>query len=1363
MKDESRNIKDLIAELEETKQECARLTALLENQRFTVREISEIAHAKPEMAKGESEKVTHNDPENVEPAAGERIRSDKLRDVLDWTQAEKQIPNLAEMISLAPGSITVHDFSGRFLYANQKTFEIHGYSEEEFMDINLHALDVPASADLISDRMNQINETGYAAFEVAHYHKQGHEIPLEVYVRRVEWNGEPAFLSIAIDITDRKNAEKALKNREILLNQIFNLLPIGLWFADENGTLTLGNPAGIKIWGSEPRVAMDEYGVFKARRLPEGTPVAPDDWALVHTIREGITVVDEMLEIEAFDGVKKIILNYSAPVISEQGKIMGAIVVNQDITDKLRAEEALRESEEKYRVLFDTFPLGITIADLAGNIVENNRRATELLGITRDELTKRQISGEPWQIIRPDGTRMPAHEFASTRAIKEQRLVQNVEMGVVKPNGDITWINVTAAPLQHKESGVAIAYNDITDRRKAEQELKRIEWLLTSNLESDGEKSPAYLPPYGNLVALNTSRLILDSVGEQTLTDIIGDYLGLLDTSAAVYERNGDYALGIFSSAWCRFMDSASHKLCNTTDNFEALNSGKWHCHESCWNQAAKTALETGHPVDIECAGGINLYAVPIKAGDEIIGVISVGYGDPPRDDSRLTELAEFYGVSAGELRQNAMAYESRPPYIVNLAKQRLLVSARLIGNIAGRKMAEKELIKAKEMAEESEQKHRALIDQMLEGLVVDDGNGIIRFVNPMFCKMTGYQDSDLVGKSGYDLLLRKEDIEIVKKKDQERKKGLSDQYEMGLVTSSGDIRTFWFHVTPVLNDLGEVSASMSLVTDITDQKKTETARRIQLNIARSIQTIKTTSELLGAIRLELEQLFDTTNFFVALYNPQTETLKQLFFYDEMDSFDEWDANQSISGAVVKTGKSILLQGDQITEFCSDNNLVVLGSDSACWLGVPIVLHEKVGGVMVIQHYSDPTAYNETDVALFEMIAHETGVFLEKQMMFEDLIRAKEKAEESDRLKTAFLANMSHEIRTPMNGIMGFAELLKEPGLSGEEQQEYIDIIEKSGHRMLGIINDIIDISKIEAGLQDLHFSDVNVADQLKETCAFFSREADAKGLVLSLNNRLNPSEFLLRTDVQKFNAILNNLIKNAIKFTDAGTVAIECVCRDNYYEFSVKDTGIGISSERQDAVFERFIQGDIEDKMARQGAGLGLSIAKAFVELLGGTIWMNSKEGVGSEFSFTIPCALKSFRDEKLVPGIEPLITGRKKLNILIVEDDEWSEKLLEIKLADFSRKTLKARSGSAAVGLAEENPDLDLIFMDIQLPEMNGYEATRQIKTSNTGVIIIAHTALCLLGDKEKALAAGCDDYLSKPLKDNELRHVLHKYFQL
>ena len=238
----------------------------------------------------------------------------------------------------------------------------------------------------------------------------------------------------------------------------------------------------------------------------------------------------------------------------------------------------------------------------------------------------------------------------------------------------------------------------------------------------------------------------------------------------------------------------------------------------------------------------------------------------------------------------------------------------------------------------------------------------------------------------------------------------------------------------------------------------------------------------------------------------------------------------------------------------------------------------------------------------------------------EELNRLKDKAEESDRLKSAFLANMSHEIRTPMNGIMGFAELLKTPKLTGDEQNLYLSLIQESGKRMLNIIKDIIDISRIESGQVIVTPSDVNVNEEIEYLYNFFRPEAEAKHLELSFHLDLENSESVIRTDKEKLVAIITNLVKNAIKYTNEGSIKFGYIYKENVLEFYVRDTGIGIPNDRIKAIFKRFVQADIKDRYALEGAGIGLSIAKAYVEMLQGKIRVESIEKVGSTFYFTIP-----------------------------------------------------------------------------------------------------------------------------------------------
>src|SRR5665647_2118760 len=432
-----------------------------------------------------------------------------------------------------------------------------------------------------------------------------------------------------------------------------------------------------------------------------------------------------------------------------------------------------------------------------------------------------------------------------------------------------------------------------------------------------------------------------------------------------------------------------------------------------------------------------------------------------------------------------------------------------------------------------------------------------------------------------------------------------------------------------------------------------------------------------------------------------------------------------------------------------------------------VVIKNKDGFLLTKTGKNVPIIYSSSPIKNEDQIVIGT-VFIarditEHELISVELIKAKEKAEESDRLKSAFLANMSHEIRTPMNGILGFAGLLKEPDLTGEEQQEFIGIIEKSGERMLNIINDIVSISKVEAGQMEVSISETKINEQIEYIYTFFKPEALNNGIQLICKKTLTNEEAILKTDREKVYAVLTNLVKNAIKFTQAGSIEFGYQKKGDFIEFYVKDSGSGVNKEHQEFIFERFRQGSESLNRKYEGAGLGLSISKAYVEMLGGKIWVESEEGKGSTFFFTLPYNTKSAT--KIVSNNEIISDDKEirinNLQVLIAEDDEASEKLITVAIKKFSKKIIKVTTGVGAVEACRNNPGIDLVLMDIKMPVMDGYEATRQIRQFNTEVVIIAQSAFALTGDREKAIEAGCNDYISKPMKQVVLTALIRKYF--
>lgn len=671
---------------------------------------------------------------------------------------------------------------------------------------------------------------------------------------------------------------------------------------------------------------------------------------------------------------------------------------------------------------------------------------------------------------------------------------------------------------------------------------------------------------------------------------------------------------------------------------------------------------------------------------------------------------------------------------------------------------------KADQKLASSETRLRQLI-QNIPNMAVQgyDAQGTVKYWNSASKTLYGFTEDEAIGKKLYELIIFPKDIQKVKA-------GVAGMINSGHSLPAGElnlkrkdgsaVEVYSSHA--VINLPNGERELFCVDVDITDIKRAQLIQKVLFNITNAVHLKTKLEDLLHLITFELSKLMECSHLYIAFYDKEKDVFTSMTENDTVESFPEWPATASLTGKVVKEKHSLLIKKDTFNELVQKGEVKLIGEPSEVWLGVPLFADDEVFGAVVVQSYTNPDAYDQKSVDLMEFVSRQMSLAIQRQQNLISLIEAKKKAEESDLLKTAFLNNLSHEIRTPLNGIVGLTSMFDEDYTSTQDRKAFSEMIAENSRQLTAMIDDIINAAALEAGQENVRLKVIDLQAVLNEIVAKYSKRNTNNQLEFEADITLEDEFGSFVTDKDKLVKIIDAVLDNAIKFTEEGRVILSCYSADKQVHLLVQDTGIGIAPEDQQRIFERFQKVETQQRTLYRGNGLGLALTKAYVALLEGEIKLNSTPDEGTTIHIILPAKLdnKSIFKEKIMDKNLP---NKQKIKILIVEDEYTNMFFLRSAFKGQNVELVTAGNGQEAVSLFEQSAGFDLVLMDLKLPLMNGFQAAEKIKKIQPDIPIIAVTAYALRGDKEKAFAAGCDDYIAKPFLKTELINVISKYVNL
>ncbi len=1324
----------------------------------------------------------------------------------------KQIQNLDyfSFFNHAPIALWIEDFSAAKNYIDKKVAEtnsdIRSYLANNpsvlkevvelivVKDVNELAVQLykaKSKEDLINNLNSVFTEKSYQGFlklfidilignhevelETVNKTFEGDEIDIIIKFKVIDYNLRNIIVSIE-DITKRIYAEKKLDESKNLLTETISNINEGYVLLDENFNYLFINKNAGKLAG----------------RSPESL-IGKNIWVEFPEIANGLfydhcqKAMKEKVVI-AFENYFEPWGNWYESRIIPSGK--GLMVTFHEITDKKNNK---RKIEQAYHIINKSS----SVAFLCENsydfpVVFGSENAKELFGFTHDEF----INGEVkiYEIVHPDDLPEIGQQVFSLLKSETYTTIKPAPFRIVTKQKEVKWVKVNIDILKDEKGKVTHVQGiieDYSDRKKVEDAYFESNQRIKDQFNNTPLASIITDKEFNVIEWNNSAQRIFGFTQEEAIGNNLNDLIIpshlKIDLSAvrkkiisqAGGNRNTNENIrkdgSIIVCDWYNVtLKDASNNVIGIASMADDITERKRN-EQLLFNTNSRLKEQFNNTPLASIIWDLNMKVVEWNysaekifgyTAKEAIGKTAFELIVPSAITDEITEVRENLITEKGGFRNtNDNLRKDGEKIVCNWYNATL---KDLEGNITGMASLVEDItdrINVKKLIEKSEKKYKDLFEKSYDSVLIIKDNHFVD-CNEATLKLFGFESKEEL------YLIHPSKISPEYQFDGESS-FIKAETLMKATIENGSNKFRWNHkrkngqvfladVTLTrIEDFDNVPTIHVIVKDISVEYKKEQLEKVVYNISKAVSTADDFEEYVQFIKKELHKVINTNNFYIALYEPSTDIITMAIMVDEKEDCTEFPAKGSLTGHVIKSNKPLLVNSKQHYKLIEEGIVDMVGFESKVWVGVPLKTNDEVIGAIVVQSYDDENAYKEEDLQLLEFVADQIGMSIQRKNAEDELKKALVKAQESDKLKSSFLANMSHEIRTPMNGIIGFSELLLNADVNEFDRKKYSSVVMNSSKQLLNIVNDILDISKIEAGVVKLNYQRTCINKLIDDLYNFYKPISIDNNVDLYIEKGLDSTKSTIEIDGPKLNQVLTNLLSNAFKFTNEGSIKFGYKLINNNLEFFVKDSGIGIDKDLQNVIFDRFMQAEENYKKQTKGTGLGLAISKKFIELFNGEIWLESNEN-GTIFYFTVPYTpSKTGRiTTVVVPKSKTIPIDTMEMTILIAEDEEYNILYMNELFSNTKIKVIEAINGKEAIELANKHPEIEMIFMDIKMPILNGYEAMEEIKKTRPSIPIIALSAFAMESDRETALEKGFDAYLTKPLERKKLFELMGQY---